>query len=270
MCLVLWPLQKYQFRRLLQFAKMFNCLRIASRPALRRVLHQEILLRNSSRNFAVAVGKSNHNATTAPVSICSSRSLEKTSFRSFFGKKMTLKSFEENEVVPDVIKVAPGKLLSVTYAGGVEVKEGNVLTPTQVKDQPTISWEADPNAFYTVCMTDPDAPSRKEATYREWHHWLVGNVPGSDISSGEVLSAYIGSGPPKGTGLHRYVFLVYKQEGKLTFDETRLPNNSGDGRGCFKINAFAEKYKLGNPIAGNFYQAEWDDYVPKLYEQLGA
>ncbi|XP_061394497.1 protein D2 [Musca vetustissima] len=183
---------------------------------------------------------------------------------------MSLKSFEEHQVVPDVISVAPSELLSVKYDSGVEVKEGNVLTPTQVKDQPKLSWNADPNAFYTVCMTDPDAPSRKEATYREWHHWLVGNVPGSDISAGEVLSAYIGSGPPQGTGLHRYIFLVYKQEGKLTFDEKRLPNNSGDNRGCFKIASFAEKYKLGNPVAGNFYQAEWDDYVPKLYEQLGA
>jgi hypothetical protein len=23
------------------------------------------------------------------------------------------------------------------------------------------------------------------------------------------------------------------------------------------------------PIAGNFYQAEWDSYVPQLYKQLG-
>jgi len=33
---------------------------------------------------------------------------------------------------------------------------------------------------------DPDAPSRKNATYREWHHWLVVNIPGTDISKGEV------------------------------------------------------------------------------------
>lgn len=49
-------------------------------------------------------------------------------------------------------------------------------------------------------ITDPDAPSRKEATFREWHHWLVGNIPGSDVSKGETLSEYVGSGPPQGTG----------------------------------------------------------------------
>lgn len=71
---------------------------------------------------------------------------------------------------------------------------------------------------------DPDAPSRKEPTYREWHHWLVGNIPGNNVDQGDVLSAYIGSGPPPDTGLHRYVFLVYKQNGKINFDEKRLPN----------------------------------------------
>jgi hypothetical protein len=45
---------------------------------------------------------------------------------------------------------------------------------------------------------------------------------------------------------------------------------SGDNRGKFSIRNFAKKHNLGNPIAGNFYQAQWDDYVPKLYEQLSG
>jgi len=139
-----------------------------------------------------------------------------------------------------------------------------------VKDEPCVKWEADANKLYTLCMTDPDAPSRKDPKFREWHHWLVGNIPGADVAKGEVLSAYVGSGPPPDTGLHRYVFLIYEQKCKLTFDEKRLPNNSGDGRGGFKIADFARKYALGDPVAGNLYQAEYDDYVPILYKQLGA
>jgi len=119
-------------------------------------------------------------------------------------------------------------------------------------------------------MTDPDAPSRQDPKFREWHHWLVGNIQGGNISKGDVLSAYVGSGPPEGTGLHRYVFLIYEQPKKLTFDEKRLTNTSGDHRGKFSIRNFAKKYHLGEPVAGNFYQAEWDDYVPKLYKQLSG
>ncbi|CAG9559418.1 unnamed protein product [Danaus chrysippus] len=179
------------------------------------------------------------------------------------------KAFEANAVVPDVVPKAPEAEVTVKYVSGVEVNFGNELTPTQVKDVPNVKWNAVPDTYYTLAMTDPDAPSRAEPQFREWHHWLVGNILGGDISSGEVLSAYVGSGPPPETGLHRYVFLVYKQPGKLSFDEPRLPNTSGDKRGGFSIAKFAKKYNLGDPIAGNFYQAKYDDYVPLLYKQLG-
>lgn len=180
------------------------------------------------------------------------------------------KSFETHMVVPDVVPKAPQALLSVKYPSGAEVAEGNVLTPTMVKDIPSVSWDASPDQFYTLAMTDPDAPSRQDPKFREWHHWLVANIPGNNVAAGENLSQYVGSGPPQGTGLHRYVFLVYQQPGKLSFDEPRLTNRSGDNRGKFSIANFARKYNLGDPIAGNFYQAEWDDYVPILYQQLGA
>ena len=94
------------------------------------------------------------------------------------------------------------------------------------------------------------------------------NIPGSNIAKGDTLSEYIGSGPPQGTGLHRYVMLIFKQPGKINPEEKRLTNRSGEGRGNFKIRDFAKKYGLGDPVAGNFYQAQWDDYVPKLYAQL--
>ncbi|XP_041969058.1 protein D3-like [Aricia agestis] len=182
-----------------------------------------------------------------------------------------VQAFQDNGVVPDVIPKAPVAFVSIKYPSGVEVRNGNELTPTQVKDAPSmISWDVSPNSFYTIALTDPDAPSRAEPKAREWHHWLVGNIPGNDVASGETLSAYIGSGPPQGSGLHRYVFLVYKQPGKLTFDEPRLGDRSRDNRAQFSIHKFAQKYNLGDPIAGNFYQAQYDDYVPLLYKQLGA
>ncbi|CAH0564901.1 unnamed protein product [Brassicogethes aeneus] len=175
---------------------------------------------------------------------------------------------DKEKVVPDVIDTAPKDVLQVSYPNGVSVSNGMVLTPTKVKDQPKVTWSSEEGSLYTLVMTDPDAPSRKNPKFREWHHWLVVNIPGNDITKGDILSEYIGAGPPKDTGLHRYVLLVYKQPGKLNCDETKLKNNSGKNRGNFAVRKFAKKYNLGEPIAANFYQAEYDDYVPKLYAQL--
>lgn len=119
-------------------------------------------------------------------------------------------------------------------------------------------------------MTDPDAPSRKNPQFREYHHWLVVNIPGCDIAKGDVLTAYVGSGPPEGTGLHRYAFLLFKQMGKLKFSENKIPKNSGSNRGKFNTVKFAKKYKLGEALAGNFYQAKWDEYVPTVHRQLSG
>lgn len=158
----------------------------------------------------------------------------------------------------------------MNYDSGVVADKGVELTPTQVKHQPNVEWNPESaDAYYTLIMTDPDAPSRAKPEIREWHHWLVVNIPGNALDKGEVLSEYVGSGAPKDTGLHRYVFLLYKQPKKLEFSEIHLKNTSAKGREKFSTKNFAEKYRLGVPVAGNFFQAQYDDYVPELHKQLG-
>ncbi len=68
-----------------------------------------------------------------------------------------------------------------------------------------MTYPTEAGAFYTVIMTDPDAPSRKDPKFREWHHWMVINVPGHDVSQGTTNSEYIGSGPPPNTGEYNIV-----------------------------------------------------------------
>jgi len=173
--------------------------------------------------------------------------------------------FKEHEIIPDVIQKAPQQFVEIHY-GKNQVNLGDNLTPTQVKNQPThIHWRADASSFYTLIMTDPDAPSRENPIMREFNHWLVVNIPGDKIDKGHILAEYVGSGPPEGTGLHRYTFLVYKQtKGKIQGDKYTL-----EGRRQFKTEQFVAKNSLEGPVAGNFYQAEFDDYVPILHASLG-
>lgn len=201
--------------------------------------------------------------------------------------------FREDEIVPDVIEDFKSELplLKISYPSGKEVYLGNILTPTQVKDQPDVEWEAEEGALYTLLMTgklkdwwlnhgiyinsvdfisssDPDAPSRKEPTKREFRHWLTVNIQGNDLSSGESIYQFIGSGPPEKTGLHRYVFLLFKQpNGKIAFDSPYVSDHSALGRPSTSTRDLITKYNL-KLVAGNFYQAEYDDYVPTVHSQL--
>lgn len=173
------------------------------------------------------------------------------------------------DIVPDVLDQLPsGPPINLTYVN-TAVTPGEELTPTQVKDEPLLTYPVEQEGRYLVCMTDPDAPSRSEPRFREFLHWLVGNIPGTNVISGDILAEYVGAGPPKGTGLHRYVVLVYKQSGRVEFTEPRLTNMSTEGRRMFSIKRFAQKYNLGDPVAVNVFQAQWDDYVPQLHKQLG-
>ncbi|KAJ6659157.1 hypothetical protein lerEdw1_019460 [Lerista edwardsae] len=141
-----------------------------------------------------------------------------------------------------------------------------------VQNRPTsIDWEGCcPEKLYTLILTDLDVPSRKDPKLREWHHFLVVNMKGNNLGSGCVLTDYIGSAPAKGTGLHRYVWLVYEQLQHLTCDEPILNNLLPAGREKFRAASFRKKYKLGPPTAGVCYLAEWDTLVPKIYEQLNV
>ncbi|XP_054711037.1 protein D3-like [Uloborus diversus] len=171
-------------------------------------------------------------------------------------------------IVPDVIDQAPSEIVKIKY-GDKSFELGEELTPTDVKDLPTtVSFPSKEEDFHAICMVDPDAPSRSKPVYREWLHWLVVNIPGTDISKGNTIAEYIGAGPPIDTGLHRYVFLVYKQPAELMCDEEKISNTSTKDRVQFEIRKFSRKYSLGVPIAGNFFLAQWDDYVPKLYKKL--
>ena len=142
------------------------------------------------------------------------------------------------------------------------------MTPESVKDQPSIEWPVEEGVNYTLIMADPDVPSRSEPTSGQVNHWLVINIPGKDISKGEALALYRGSAPPEGSGLHRYIFLVYKQSGYLRHKETHSvpihPENRKE-RVKFNAKAFAKKYNLGEPIAVNFYQAQSDQYSRNLW-----
>ncbi|XP_054286026.1 uncharacterized protein LOC129002333 [Macrosteles quadrilineatus] len=177
------------------------------------------------------------------------------------------------DIVPDVLDSQPGtEYMTINYGPGVTVDVGTTLTPTQVKGEPEVNYTfwADPKSYYLLAMVDPDAPSRQNPQNREFLHWLVANIPGDNIKSGETIVEYVGAGPPQGTGLHRYFFLLYKQPGRININQQRINKNSVGWRPKFSIKKFAKNYRLGRPESVNVFQAMYDSYVPEIQKQLSG
>jgi len=194
----------------------------------------------------------------------------------------TYDMFKESGLVPELLDAPPKDVLKIVYNGGnvLEHNTGKENTPTQVKYQPlSITWPGmSDDHFYTIIMIDPDMPSRDTPVEKKTQvlHWLMVNIPGNGVG-GRQLAPYIGSGPPPGTGIHRYTFLVF-DEGTEAKDYSavipmdlvqigrRVHWNLADQGKIWTYRGFLDWADLGQPLAGNFYVAQWDSWVDQLWQ----
>lgn len=150
---------------------------------------------------------------------------------------------------------APHALLDIDY-GGMMVSELNkTCTPAQTANAPTVRLRGylRCGSPYSLLMVDPDAPSRKQPTKRSWLHWMVLNAQSSDrFHDGEVAMPYKGPNPPSGSGAHRYVFLVYCQDGMTLSKDEMTPSD----RPSYNVAGFSGKLTAKMPVAGAFFYAE--------------
>jgi len=97
----------------------------------------------------------------------------------------------------------------------VPVHRGNLVKPSECEEEPIVTWDSSDSALWTLLVVGPD--SHLGQPDKEVLHWLVGNIKGGDVSSGESLASYLQPHPPYGTGYHRLVFLLFRQEGPVDF-----------------------------------------------------
>ncbi|KAJ7553024.1 hypothetical protein O6H91_06G081600 [Diphasiastrum complanatum] len=151
-------------------------------------------------------------------------------------------------VIGDVIDMfVPSVEMTVQY-GPRQIGNGCELKPSATTMAPKVQLNGDRNSFYTLVMTDPDAPSPSEPTMREWLHWIVADIPGSsDATQGKQIVPYMGPKPP--IGIHRYIFVLFKQPGRMQMFPPHARNN-------FSTRNFAEQYGLGTPHGAVYFNAQ--------------
>nr|XP_018905845.1 PREDICTED: protein D2-like isoform X6 [Bemisia tabaci] len=164
-----------------------------------------------------------------------------------------------HEIIPDLIKVAPDQCLHVEINGKV-LNPGDAVDFVDTLEKPNkIEWKHENGTFYSLIMTGLDVPTQEDPHDRESQHWVVGNIPGNNITAGDVLFPYEPAGVEYNEGIHRVVFLVYKQALPLKFTDRVSEISEGSiFRSNFSTAKFSEKYKLGLPIAINFYEFDME------------
>jgi phosphatidylethanolamine-binding protein (PEBP) family uncharacterized protein len=94
------------------------------------------------------------------------------------------------------------------YFGEHKIIDKEKIDLQKVQTKPRIILKE--KELYTLVLIDRDAPSRENNIYKYWLHYMVVNIT-DDVDSGNIIMDFMPSGPPKGSGFHRYYFVLLKQ-----------------------------------------------------------
>nr|GME04187.1 CEN-like protein 2 [Ipomoea batatas]GME11198.1 CEN-like protein 2 [Ipomoea batatas] len=157
-----------------------------------------------------------------------------------------------SRVVGDVVDhFSQSVKMSVVYNSNKHVYNGHELFPSSVTTKPKVEvHDGDLRSFFTLIMTDPDVPGPSDPYLREHLHWIVTDIPGTtDSSFGREIVSY--ETPKPNIGIHRFVFLLYKQKRRQSVTLTASPS-----RDRFNTRKFADDNDLGSPVAAVFFNCQ--------------
>lgn len=94
-----------------------------------------------------------------------------------------------------------------------------------------------------------------------------GNIPGNQVEKGETIVEYLQPFPPKGTGYHRHVFILYKQNKKLDFSKYQSGGPAVNlHERTFKTYDFYRSLQDDITPAGlAFFQSDWTPSLKSFY-----
>eukprot|EP00088_Acartia_fossae_P053021 TRINITY_DN6016_c0_g1_i2.p1 TRINITY_DN6016_c0_g1~~TRINITY_DN6016_c0_g1_i2.p1 ORF type:complete len:480 (-),score=84.01 TRINITY_DN6016_c0_g1_i2:110-1549(-) len=145
------------------------------------------------------------------------------------------------------------------------VYRGNMVKPREAASQPEVTWKSKEDDIWCLALTGLDTHLTEEN--QEYVHWLVGNIKGSDLTSGQELFNYMQPFPPFGTGYHRFAFVLYKQEGIMDFSSfSNDKSTTSLAERTFNTYEFYQKHQDDLTPAGlAFFQSDWDSSLRDFF-----
>ncbi|XP_065220125.1 putative odorant-binding protein A5 [Planococcus citri] len=137
------------------------------------------------------------------------------------------------------------------------ISEEPLIPASEFQKQPRFTWESDSNKSYLFFLSHIKVDFDVWGYY-QYHHWVVGNIPGCQMDKGEEIIPYL---PPIGQhGLWRpnYRLVVFQQPGYIDFEEKRNKPN----RIFTTVDKFIAKYKmtdLDNLVASRTFFVDDDN-----------
>ncbi|RCV16924.1 hypothetical protein SEVIR_3G181300v4 [Setaria viridis] len=148
-------------------------------------------------------------------------------------------------VIQDVLDTfTPTVPLRITYKNRL-LLSGAELKPSAVASKPRVDIGGnDMRTFYTLVLIDPDAPNPSHPSLREYLHWMVTDIPETtNVGFGQELVFY--ESPEPRSGIHRMVFVLFRQLGRGTVFAPEMRHN-------FNCRSFARQYHLNIATATYF------------------
>ncbi|XP_039286092.1 39S ribosomal protein L38, mitochondrial [Nilaparvata lugens] len=160
--------------------------------------------------------------------------------------------------------------LDISFRHGddlIPVFRGNDVKPSQATQAPEVNYEADADTLWTLILTNPDGHLSKENS--EYVHWFIGNIPGNDLKKGEVVWDYLQPFPPFGTGFHRFVFVLYKQEKRIDYSKLKkaAPCLDLNERTFVTYDFYREHQDDLTPGGLAFFQCDWDSSLTDFFHK---
>nr|XP_002125755.1 39S ribosomal protein L38, mitochondrial-like [Ciona intestinalis] len=145
------------------------------------------------------------------------------------------------------------------------VHYGNEISPSEASTQPEVTYQSEADGLWSLLLLNLDG--NIEDNDKEYLHWFVTNIEGDDITTGETIIDYLQPLPPRGTGYHRMVFLLFKQTNKLNIQPHEHPCPLQDR--SFRTRDFYRQHEETIiPMSLRFYQSSWDVSVRGIYHQM--
>ncbi|KAJ9584581.1 hypothetical protein L9F63_021079 [Diploptera punctata] len=145
---------------------------------------------------------------------------------------------------------------------------GNIIKPAEASSVPEVTFSSDPTSLWTLILTNPDGHFTKNDS--EYVHWFIGNIPGGDISKGEVIYNYLQPFPPRGIGFQRLIFILYKHEKKMDYSNFKKegPCLHLEERTFQTLDFYRERQVDITPAGLAFYQSDWDATLTDFFHNV--